>query len=93
MSGLSEQQQLDDVSKCSSPSTFDESIIRDAQMAIRRVVPTCKFIRALKETQDSFQHRMQKIVDLITEDANRPDNTWLIDMSLVVNGTSVGLQL
>ena len=61
--------------------SFEAAVTR-ANLAPRIATQTLKLVDALKATDGSHTQRMQTVVDLLEEDAGRPDS--LLDLSLVV---------
>lgn len=68
--------------------SFDAAVTR-ANQAPLIVLQTFKLVDALKATGGGHTQRMQTVVDLLEEDAGRPDS--LLDLSLVVEGERVSL--
>ena len=66
---------------------FFESAVARANLAPRIAAHTLKLIHALKATDGSHTPRMQAVVDLLKQDACRPDS--LLDLSLIAEGEKV----
>ena len=65
---------------------------RNAALARARLAPliaaqTLRLIKAFRATDDSFVQRVESVVNLMKEDADRPES--LIDLSLPMEGDKV----
>jgi hypothetical protein len=66
--------------------SFDAAVAR-ANLAPRIATHTLKLMHAFKTTDGSFTLRMQAVVDLLKQDADRPES--LLNLSLVAEGEKV----